>query len=82
MMVVLPISILAHFVALDPSQIDVLVSHFWLIISLPVVVLVAANLGARFGLANISEQRIMQLFVAVLFVIAARYVLDLISKLQ
>lgn len=82
MMVVLPISILAHFVALDSSQIDVLVSHLWLIISLPVVVLVAANLGARFGLANISEQRIMQLFVAVLFVIAARYVLDLISKLQ
>ena len=80
MMVVLPISILTHFVALDQSQVDVLASNLWLIISLPIVVIVAANLGARFGIANVSEQRIMQLFVAVLLVIGMRYVLDLSSK--
>ena len=80
MMVVLPISILTHFVALDQSQVDVLASNLWLIISLPIVVIVAANLGARFGLAKVSEQRIMQLFVAVLLVIGIRYVLDLSSK--
>lgn len=81
MMVVLPISILTHFVALDQSQIDVLASNLWLILSLPIVVIVAANLGARFGIAKVSEQRIMQLFVAVLLVIGIRYVLDLSSKI-
>ena len=81
MMVVLPISILTHFVALDQSQVDVLGSNLWLILSLPIVVIVAANLGARFGLAKVSEQRIMQLFVAVLLVIGIRYVLDLSSKI-
>ena len=80
MMVVLPISILTHFVALDQSQVDVLASNLWLILSLPIVVIVAANLGARFGLAKVSEQRIMQLFVAVLLVIGIQYVLDLSSK--
>ena len=80
MMVVLPISILTHFVALDQSQVDVLASNLWLILSLPIVVIVAANLGARFGIAKVSEQRIMQLFVAVLLVIGIRYVLDLSSK--
>ena len=80
MMVVLPISILTHFVALDQSQVDVLASNLWLILSLPIVVIVAANFGARFGIAKVSEQRIMQLFVAVLFVIGIRYVLDLSSK--
>ncbi len=80
MMVVLPISILTHFVALDQSQVDVLASNLWLILSLPIVVIAAANLGARFGLAKVSEQRIMQLFVAVLLVIGIRYILDLSSK--
>ena len=81
MMVVLPLSVMTHFVALDSTQRDVLASHLLLIFTLPMVVIVAANLGARFGIAKISEQRIMQLFVAVLLVIGVRYVLDLTSKL-
>lgn len=81
MMVVLPLSVMTHFVALDSTQRDVLASHLLLIFTLPMVVIVAANLGARFGIAKISEQRIMHLFVAVLFVIGVRYVLDLTSKL-
>lgn len=81
MMVVLPISVMTHFVALDSTQRGVLESHLLLILTLPIVVIVAANFGARFGIAKISEQRIMQLFVAVLLVIGVRYVLDLTSKL-
>jgi uncharacterized membrane protein YfcA len=81
MMVVLPISILTHFVALDSSQLDVITSNLFLIILMPLVVVVAANLGARFGIAKVSEQRIMHLFVAVLVVIGVRYVLDLTSNL-
>ena len=81
MMVVLPISILTHFLALDQHQVDVLASNLLLILSLPLVVIIAANLGARFGIAKVSEQRIMQLFIVVLFVIGIRYVVDLSSKL-
>ena len=81
MMVVLPISVMTHFVALDSTQREVLESHLLLILTLPFVVIVAANLGARFGIAKISEQRIMHLFVAVLLVIGVRYVVDLTSKL-
>lgn len=81
MMIVLPISILTHFATLDSSQIDVLSSNFLLILCLIVVVPVAANLGARFGIANISEQRVMQLFVVVLFIIGLRYVLDISQEL-
>lgn len=81
MMIVLPISILTHFATLDSSQIDVLSSNFLLILCLIVVVPVAANVGARFGIANISEQRVMQLFVLVLFIIGLRYVLDISQEL-
>jgi uncharacterized membrane protein YfcA len=81
MMVVLPISILTHFVALDSRQLDVLSSNLILILSLPIVVLIAANLGARFGIAKVSEQHIMRLFVAVLCIIGIRYIIDLSSKL-
>lgn len=81
MMIVLPISILTHFATLDSSQIDLLSSNFLLILCLIVVVPVAANLGARFGIANISEQRVMQLFVVVLFIIGLRYVLDISQEL-
>jgi len=81
MMVVLPISVMTHFVALNSTQREVLESHLLLILTLPIVVIIAANLGARFGIAKISEQRIMHLFVAVLLVIGVRYVLDLTSKL-
>jgi len=81
MMIVLPISILTHFATLDSSQIDVLSSNFLLILCLIVVVPLAANLGARFGIANISEQRVMQFFVVVLFIIGLRYVLDISQEL-
>ena len=81
MMVVLPVSILAHFSVLDSSQLDVLTSNLVLIFSLFMVVVFSANFGARFGIANVSEHRTMQLFVAVLFVIGIRYILDLSSNL-
>ena len=81
MMVVLPVSILAHFSVLDSSQLDVLTSNLVLIFSLFMVVVFSANFGARFGIANVSEHRTMQLFVAVLFVIGIRYIIDLSSNL-
>ena len=82
MMVVLPISILTHFVALDSSQIDLLSSNLLLVLCLPLMVVIAANLGARFGIGKMSEQHIMHLFVAVLFVIGIRYAFDLSSSIS
>lgn len=81
MMVVLPISIMTHFLALNSNQVDVLSSNLVLILLLPTVVIFAADLGARFGIAKVSEQHIMRLFVAVLFVIGIRYVIDLLPTL-
>ena len=81
MMIVLPISILTHFVALDAAQMDVLSSNLMLIVCMPVVVGISSNLGARFGIAKVSEQGIMNLFVLVLIVIGVRYVLDVTSRM-
>lgn len=81
MMIVLPISILTHFVALDAAQMDVLSSNLMLILCMPIVVGISSNLGARFGIAKVSEQRIMNLFVLVLIVIGVRYTLDVTSRL-
>ena len=80
MMCVIPLSIIAHLFALNQAQWDVLESNIMLILALPFVVIIAANTGARVGIAKISEQRIMQVFVAILFIIGIRYSIDLWNK--
>lgn len=81
MMCVIPLSIIAHLFALNEGQFEVLKSNLVLILLLPFVVIFAANVGARFGIAKVSEQRIMQVFVAILFIIGIRYMLDLMDEL-
>ena len=81
MMCVIPLSIIAHLFALNEGQWEVLESNILLILLLPFVVIIAANIGARVGIAKVSEQRIMQVFVALLFIIGIRYVLDLTNRL-
>ena len=81
MMFVIPLSIIAHLFALNEGQWEVLESNIILILLLPFVVIIAANIGARVGIAKVSEQRIMQVFVALLFIIGIRYVLDLTNRL-
>ena len=81
MMCVIPLSIIAHLFALNEGQWEVLESNIILILLLPFVVIIAANIGARVGIAKVSEQRIMQVFVALLFIIGIRYVLDLTNRL-
>ena len=81
MMCVIPLSIIAHLFALNEGQWEVLESNILLILLLPFVVITAANVGARVGIAKVSEQRIMQVFVAILFIIGIRYVFDLTNQL-
>ena len=81
MMFVIPLSIIAHLFALNEGQWEVLESNIILILLLPFVVIIAANIGARVGIAKVSEQRIMQVFVALLFIIGIRYVFDLTNRL-
>ena len=81
MMFVVPLSIIAHLFALNEGQWEVLESNIILILLLPFVVIIAANIGARVGIAKVSEQRIMQVFVALLFIIGIRYVFDLTNRL-
>ena len=80
MMCVIPLSIIAHLFALKEGQWDVLESNLILILILPFVVIIAANIGARVGIAKVSEQRIMQVFVGVLFIIGIRYAIDLTNR--
>ena len=81
MMCVIPLSIIAHLFALSEGQWEVLESNIVLILLLPFVVIIAANIGARVGIAKVSEKRIMQVFVAILFIIGIRYVFDLTNQL-
>ena len=81
MMCVIPLSIIAHLFALKQGQWDVLESNIILILILPFVVIIAANTGARVGIAKVSEQRIMQVFVAILIIIGIRYSIDLTNRL-
>ena len=81
MMCVIPLSIIAHLFALNEGQWEVLESNILLILLLPFVVITAANVGARVGIAKVSEKRIMQVFVAILFIIGIRYVFDLTNQL-
>lgn len=81
MMCVIPLSIIAHLFALKEGQWDVLESNLILIIMLPFVVIIAANIGARVGIAKVSEQRIMQIFVGILFIIGIRYAIDLTNRI-
>ena len=67
--------------ALSEGQWEVLESNILLILLLPFVVITAANVGARVGIAKVSEKRIMQVFVAILFIIGIRYVFDLTNQL-
>ena len=80
MMCVIPLSIIAHLFALKEGQWDVLESNIILILMLPFVVIIAANIGARVGIAKVSEQRIMQVFVVILFIIGIRYAFDLTNR--
>ena len=80
MMCVIPLSIFAHLLALEQGQWDVLEANIILILTLPFVVIIAANIGARVGIAKVSEQRVMQVFVAILFIIGIRYSIDLINR--
>jgi uncharacterized membrane protein YfcA len=80
MMCVIPLSIIAHLLALKEGQWDVLESNIILILMLPFVVIIAANIGARVGIAKVSEQRIMQVFVVLLFIIGIRYAFDLTNR--
>ena len=81
MMCVIPLSIIAHLFALKEGQWDVLETNLILILILPFVVIIAANIGARVGIAKVSEQRIMQVFVGILFIIGIRYAIDLTNRL-
>lgn len=80
MMCVIPLSIIAHLFALKEGQWDVLESNIILILMLPFVVIIAANIGARVGIAKVSEQRIMQVFVVLLFIIGIRYAFYLTNR--
>ncbi len=80
MMVVIPISILTHLAFLPEQTMNEFVGEWRFILGLGAVCFLGARSGALFGIKRLSEQRIMQMFLAIIIVVALRYVLDLTSR--
>jgi len=80
MMAVIPISICTHLVFLPAQVMDELIGESAFIACLGAVTFFGARSGAVFGIKRLSEQRIMQMFLLILIVVALRYIMDLAGR--
>lgn len=80
MMAVIPISICTHLIFLPSQAMDGLIGESALIACLGAVTFFGARSGAVFGIKRLSEQRIMQMFLLIIIVVALRYIMDLIGR--
>ena len=79
MMVVVPVAILALLTTASNGLIDQLTSLPWWIYLLPILAIIGATSGAKFGIERISKENIMNIFMALVAVVLIRYVLDVVS---
>lgn len=77
MMVVVPVAILAHLLALPSSMFSKLGEEFLLILIFMVLTFLGARNGARYGMEYLSEKQLMQVFLVILIVVVIRYIADL-----
>lgn len=79
MMVVIPVAILAHLIIQPAHAIEQLIGDLPFIAILGVLTFAGARSGAHFGIKYLSEERIMMVFLALIIVVAIRYLIDLIG---
>lgn len=79
MMMVVPISIIALLSTSPDGFIGTFSHQQWWFYFLPLFAFAGATTGAKFGIAYISTQNIMRVFVILLFIILLRYLNDLSS---
>ena len=79
MMFVVPVAILALLTTAPNGLITELTNQPWWLFTLPVLAVVGAVSGAKFGIERISKENIMNIFMALVAVVLVRYVLDVLS---
>ena len=79
MMFVVPVAILALLSTAPNGLITELTSQPWWLYTLPVLAVVGAISGAKFGIERISKENIMNIFMALVAIVLVRYVLDVFS---
>ena len=79
MMVVVPVAILALMTTSANGLIDQFTALPGHVYSLPVLAIVGATAGAKFGIERISKENIMKLFMALVAAVLVRYAVDVAS---
>jgi len=77
MMIVVPIAVISHLVILNDVQTNELFEQIFFIGALLVITFIGSRFGANFGIKNIPENRILQIFIAILIIIWFRYLIDI-----
>jgi len=77
MMIVVPVAIFAHLLALPSEMFSKLGQEFLLILIFMTITFLGSKNGAQYGMKYLSEKRLMQIFLAIIIVIAVRYIIDL-----
>lgn len=80
MMVVIPISIITHLAFLSKQNMDQLQNDWAFISCLGFLTFLGARSGALFGIKRLSEQRIMQMFLFIMILVALRYAFDIATR--
>ena len=78
MMIVVPIAVFSHLLILTEVQKEDLFEQIVFIFSLLIITFLGSKFGAQFGIKNIPENRILQIFIGILIIVWIRYVLDIL----
>ncbi|MBT4919952.1 MAG: sulfite exporter TauE/SafE family protein [Euryarchaeota archaeon] len=78
MMVVVPFAIFAHFILLESYQLEAIQSELLFLTGLVVVTFVGAKSGAIVGFKLFSEPMLMRVFIGVLSITWANYLIDVV----
>lgn len=78
MMIVVPVSVFFHIMILSNNQLELLSEQLIFILFLIILTFSGAKLGASYGIKNIPENRIRQVFITILVIIWFRYLFDII----
>ena len=77
MMIVVPIAVISHLLILSELQRNYLLENILFILSLLIITFIGSRFGAKFGIKNIPENRILQIFIGILIIIWCRYLIDI-----
>ncbi|HJL97397.1 MAG TPA: sulfite exporter TauE/SafE family protein [Candidatus Poseidoniaceae archaeon] len=77
MMVVVPVSILAHMLTLSSEMYSKLGQEVLLVLIFMALTLLGSRSGARYGMKYLSEQQLMKIFLFVIIIVGLKYVIDL-----